>query len=119
MELEEVEHRVRPDIPDARKGANKRDLPSILQLPRVPSLMIESDRRGARAMGEAWSRFRMDKAALFGAAIIVLVVTSALLAPWARPARGGAAPRVHGGVAGGCRRRGYRTGRPTPVSPPW
>ena len=44
MELEEVEHRVRPDIPDARKGANKRDLPSILQLPRVPSLMIESDR---------------------------------------------------------------------------
>jgi len=36
-------------------------------------------------MGEAWSRFRMDKAALFGATIIVIVVTAALLAPWVTP----------------------------------
>lgn len=36
-------------------------------------------------MGEAWNRFRMDKAALFGATIIVIVVTAALLAPWVTP----------------------------------
>jgi peptide/nickel transport system permease protein len=36
-------------------------------------------------MGEAWTRFRMDKAALFGATIIVIVVTAALLAPWVTP----------------------------------
>ncbi len=36
-------------------------------------------------MGEAWNRFRKDKSALFGAAIIVLVVTAALLAPWVTP----------------------------------
>jgi peptide/nickel transport system permease protein len=33
-------------------------------------------------VGEAWQRFRKDKAALFGAAVIVAVVTAALLAPW-------------------------------------
>ena len=36
-------------------------------------------------MGEAWQRFRKDKAALFGAAVIVAVVTAALLAPWVTP----------------------------------
>ena len=36
-------------------------------------------------MGGAWNRFRMDKAALFGATIIVIVVTAALLAPWVTP----------------------------------
>ena len=32
-------------------------------------------------MGEAWQRFRKDKAALFGAAVMA-VVTAAILAPW-------------------------------------
>ena len=36
-------------------------------------------------MGEAWQRFRKDKAALFGAAVIVAVVTAAILAPWVTP----------------------------------
>ena len=36
-------------------------------------------------MGEAWQRFRKDRAALFGAAVIVAVVTAALLAPWVTP----------------------------------
>ena len=36
-------------------------------------------------MGEAWQRFRKDKAALFGAAVIVAVVTAATLAPWVTP----------------------------------
>ena len=36
-------------------------------------------------MGEAWQRFRKDKAALFGAVVIVAVVTAALLAPWVTP----------------------------------
>jgi peptide/nickel transport system permease protein len=36
-------------------------------------------------VGEAWQRFRKDKAALFGAAVIVAVVTAALLAPWVTP----------------------------------
>jgi peptide/nickel transport system permease protein len=39
----------------------------------------------ARTVGEAWKRFRKDKAALFGAAIIVAVVTAAILAPWVTP----------------------------------
>ena len=36
-------------------------------------------------MGEAWKRFRKDRAALFGAAVIVVVVTAAALAPWVTP----------------------------------
>jgi peptide/nickel transport system permease protein len=36
-------------------------------------------------VGEAWQRFRKDKAALFGAAVIVAVVMAALLAPWVTP----------------------------------
>ncbi len=36
-------------------------------------------------MGEAWQRFCKDKAALFGAAVIVAVVTAAILAPWVTP----------------------------------
>ena len=36
-------------------------------------------------MGEAWQRFRKDRPALFGAAIIVVVVTAAILAPWVTP----------------------------------
>ena len=36
-------------------------------------------------MGEAWQRFRKDRAALFGAAVIVAVVTAAVLAPWVTP----------------------------------
>src|SRR5690606_40280800 len=36
-------------------------------------------------MGEAWRRFRKDKAALFGAVVIALVVGAALLAPWITP----------------------------------
>jgi peptide/nickel transport system permease protein len=36
-------------------------------------------------VGEAWQRFRKDRAALFGAAIIVAVVTAAILAPWVTP----------------------------------
>ena len=36
-------------------------------------------------MGEAWQRFCKDKAALFGAAVIVAVVTAAVLAPWVTP----------------------------------
>ena len=36
-------------------------------------------------MGEAWVRFRRDKAALFGLAVIVIVVSAALLAPWIAP----------------------------------
>ena len=36
-------------------------------------------------MGEAWKRFRKDKAALFGAAVIAVVVTAAVLAPWITP----------------------------------
>jgi peptide/nickel transport system permease protein len=36
-------------------------------------------------VGEAWQRFRKDRAALFGAAVIVAVVTAALLAPWVTP----------------------------------
>jgi peptide/nickel transport system permease protein len=36
-------------------------------------------------VGEAWQRFRKDKAALFGAAMILAVVTAALLAPWVTP----------------------------------
>jgi peptide/nickel transport system permease protein len=36
-------------------------------------------------LGEAWKRFRKDQAALFGAAVIALVVTAALLAPWITP----------------------------------
>jgi peptide/nickel transport system permease protein len=36
-------------------------------------------------VGEAWQRFRKDKAALFGAAVIVAVVTAAILAPWVTP----------------------------------
>ena len=36
-------------------------------------------------MGEAWQRFCKDKAALFGAAVIVAVVTAAMLAPWVTP----------------------------------
>jgi peptide/nickel transport system permease protein len=33
-------------------------------------------------VGEAWKRFRKDKAALFGAAVILAVVIAAVLAPW-------------------------------------
>ncbi len=36
-------------------------------------------------MGEAWNRFRKDKAALFGMAVIAIVVTAAMLAPWITP----------------------------------
>jgi peptide/nickel transport system permease protein len=36
-------------------------------------------------VGEAWQRFRKDRAALFGAAVIVAVVTAAILAPWVTP----------------------------------
>jgi peptide/nickel transport system permease protein len=36
-------------------------------------------------VGEAWQRFCKDKAALFGAAVIVAVVTAAVLAPWVTP----------------------------------
>jgi peptide/nickel transport system permease protein len=36
-------------------------------------------------VGEAWQRFRKDRAALFGAAVIVAVVTVAILAPWVTP----------------------------------
>jgi peptide/nickel transport system permease protein len=36
-------------------------------------------------VGEAWQRFRKDKAALFGAAVIVAVVSAAILAPWVTP----------------------------------
>jgi peptide/nickel transport system permease protein len=36
-------------------------------------------------VGEAWKRFRKDRAALFGAAVIVAVVTAAILAPWVTP----------------------------------
>jgi peptide/nickel transport system permease protein len=39
----------------------------------------------AHAVGEAWKRFRKDKAALFGAAVIAVVVTAAVLAPWVTP----------------------------------
>jgi ABC-type antimicrobial peptide transport system permease subunit len=34
---------------------------------------------------EAWKRFRQDKAALFGAAVIAVVVAAAALAPWVTP----------------------------------
>jgi peptide/nickel transport system permease protein len=36
-------------------------------------------------VGQAWKRFRKDRAALFGAAVIVVVVTAAALAPWVTP----------------------------------
>jgi peptide/nickel transport system permease protein len=36
-------------------------------------------------MGEAWKRFRKDKAALFGAVVIAVVVIAAALAPWITP----------------------------------
>lgn len=36
-------------------------------------------------MAEAWRRFRRDRAALFGAGVIGVVVTLALLAPWVTP----------------------------------
>jgi peptide/nickel transport system permease protein len=36
-------------------------------------------------MGEAWKRFRKDKAALVGAAVILVVVSAAALAPWITP----------------------------------
>jgi peptide/nickel transport system permease protein len=36
-------------------------------------------------VGEAWKRFRKDRAALFGAVVIALVVTAAALAPWVTP----------------------------------
>jgi peptide/nickel transport system permease protein len=36
-------------------------------------------------VGEAWKRFCKDKAALFGAAVILAVVTAAILAPWVTP----------------------------------
>jgi peptide/nickel transport system permease protein len=36
-------------------------------------------------VGEAWQRFRKDKAALFGAVVIVAVVIAAILAPWVTP----------------------------------
>jgi peptide/nickel transport system permease protein len=36
-------------------------------------------------VGEAWQRFHKDKAALFGTAVIVAVVTAAILAPWVTP----------------------------------
>jgi peptide/nickel transport system permease protein len=36
-------------------------------------------------VGEAWKRFRKDKAALFGTAVIAVVVTAAALAPWITP----------------------------------
>jgi peptide/nickel transport system permease protein len=36
-------------------------------------------------MGEAWRRFRKDRAALFGAAVIAVVVSAAALAPWITP----------------------------------
>jgi peptide/nickel transport system permease protein len=36
-------------------------------------------------MGEVWNRFRKDKAALFGAAVIAVVVGAAVLAPWITP----------------------------------
>lgn len=36
-------------------------------------------------MGEAWRRFRRDRAALFGAGVIGIVVVAALLAPWVTP----------------------------------
>jgi peptide/nickel transport system permease protein len=36
-------------------------------------------------VGEAWQRFRKDRTALFGAAVIVAVVTAAILAPWVTP----------------------------------
>jgi peptide/nickel transport system permease protein len=36
-------------------------------------------------VGEAWKRFRKDNAALFGAAVIAIVVSAAVLAPWITP----------------------------------
>lgn len=36
-------------------------------------------------MGEAWTRLRKDKATLFGAAVIVIVVILALAGPWVTP----------------------------------
>jgi peptide/nickel transport system permease protein len=36
-------------------------------------------------MGEAWKRFRKDRTALFGAAVIGVVVVAAVLAPWVTP----------------------------------
>lgn len=36
-------------------------------------------------MSDAWQRFRRDKAAVFGASVIAVVVTAALLAPWVTP----------------------------------
>ena len=36
-------------------------------------------------MGEAWKRFRKDRAALFGAVVIAVVVIAAALAPWITP----------------------------------
>jgi peptide/nickel transport system permease protein len=36
-------------------------------------------------VGEAWKRFRKNKTALFGAAVIAVVVTAAVLAPWITP----------------------------------
>jgi peptide/nickel transport system permease protein len=36
-------------------------------------------------MAEAWTRFRKDKTAVFGACVIVIVVAAALFAPWLAP----------------------------------
>ena len=36
-------------------------------------------------MNETWKRFKLDKVALFGGTVIVIVVTAALLAPWVTP----------------------------------
>lgn len=36
-------------------------------------------------MNEAWRRFRKDKAAIFGATVIAVVVAAAVLAPWVTP----------------------------------
>jgi len=36
-------------------------------------------------MSEAWRRFKRDRPALFGLAVIALLVAAALLAPWLAP----------------------------------
>src|SRR5258707_13244028 len=46
---------------------------------RAPAVWLSA------AMSEAWSRFKRDRPALFGLAVIVLLVAAALLAPWLAP----------------------------------
>ena len=40
---------------------------------------------GAGLMGEAWRRFRRDRAAVAGAALIILVALAVPAAPWGTP----------------------------------